>query len=67
MGPERLSRKRRQRRGQEEKDYGRWGCFKKHHHQSSGHGSLVMNTISIHENVGLILGLAQWVKDLALL
>ena len=34
--------------------------------QSSCRGSAVMNTTSIHEDVGLIPGLAQWVKDLAL-
>ena len=36
---------------------------------SSHHGSGVMNPTSIHEDVGSILGLAQWLllKDLALL
>ena len=35
--------------------------------QSSHCGSVVMNLTSIHGDVGLIPGLAQWVKDLALL
>ena len=34
--------------------------------RSSGCGSVVMNLSSIHEHVGLIPGLAQWVKDLVL-
>ena len=34
--------------------------------RSSRCGSAVMNLTNIHENVGLIPGLSQWVKDLAL-
>ena len=34
---------------------------------SSHYGSEVINLTSIHEDVGLIPGSAQWVKDLALL
>ena len=36
-------------------------------YRSSHHGSVVTNPSSIHEDLVLIPGLAQWVKDLALL
>ena len=35
--------------------------------RSSHCGSVVMNLTSIHEDVGLIPGLTQWLKDPALL
>ena len=39
---------------------------KKVDYQSSCCGSVLMNLTSIHEDVGSIPGLTQWVKDLAL-
>ena len=35
-------------------------------HRTSYHGSVVMNSTSIHEDLGLIPGLTQWVRYLAL-
>ena len=35
--------------------------------RSSHCGSVVVNLASIHENVGSIIGLAQWVRDPVLL
>ena len=34
--------------------------------RSSHHGSAISNPTGIHEGAGLIPGLAQWVKELAL-
>ena len=36
---------------------------KKMWYRSSSRGSVIMNPTSIHEDVSLIPGLAQWVKD----
>ena len=41
--------------------------YLKRYYQSSYCGSVVTNLTSIHVDMGSILGLAQWIKDLALL
>ena len=41
--------------------------FTKDHDRSVHHGSAVMTLTGTHEDEGLIPGLAQWVKDSALL
>ena len=43
-----------------------WEEKKKGLFWNSHHGSAVVNLTIIHEDVGLIPGLAQWDKDLAL-
>ena len=49
------------------KDWGQdEGTDKKQMNRSSRHGAVEMNLTRNHEVVGLIPGLAQWVKDLVL-
>ena len=44
-----------------------WKCTRNGFHTSSYGGAVVTNPTSIHEKAGSIPGLAQWVKDLALM
>ena len=48
-------------------EYNRAVLLKMGRKGSSRHGSAITNLTSVHEDVSLIPGLAQWVKDLALL
>ena len=49
------------------KDYGDWLIKKNIYLWSSRCGTAEMNPISIHEDVGSIPGLAQWIGDVVLL
>ena len=43
-----------------------WWDYKSIQPMSSHRSSVVMNLTSIHEDLGLVSALTQWVKDLAL-
>ena len=55
------------RRGKTRQALPRSACVYKRPFREFHCGSAVMNLTGIHENVSLIPGLAQWIKDLALL